>query len=256
MTDTIKGEGILWVRSRIAQSAKDILDEETFFKWYDEEHIGEVVRTSGIRSGFRYLDIDKTSSVGDEENPNPFLAFYPMADLSFTLSDEFRDKIGFYSKNLPGTGIVYDLAEFDVSYMGFLNATETKGGEQPAGYVLTCGIRPQNEPEKESVDRFYEIQTAVVSQFGGYRRTLRFQLQYARSNAQTRKLKGLPTTDGPLPEPSKWLAIHEFSTLPSKDVVEDVKQGFRDAVEQVGENESDVHVWRLEKIHGTGEFFL
>ena len=61
-TDLIKGPGILFVRSRIAQSAKDILDEQTFLKWYDEEHVPEVVATSGIKSGFRYVSHSYLSS--------------------------------------------------------------------------------------------------------------------------------------------------------------------------------------------------
>jgi hypothetical protein len=125
MTEAIKGPGLLYVRSRIAQSAKDILDEQSFLKWYDDEHIAEVVNTSGIRSGFRYLDVDKTSPLGDAFNTKPFLAFYPMQDLAFTLGDEFR-KIGFQSKNLPGTGIVYDLADLDVSYLGSRDVTTLK----------------------------------------------------------------------------------------------------------------------------------
>jgi hypothetical protein len=53
MSAPVQGPGILYVRSRIASSAKDVLDEKTFLKWYDEEHITEVVDTSGIKSGFR-----------------------------------------------------------------------------------------------------------------------------------------------------------------------------------------------------------
>jgi hypothetical protein len=41
----IKGPGVLYVTSRIARD--DILDEDTFFKWYDEDHIDEIVNTSG-----------------------------------------------------------------------------------------------------------------------------------------------------------------------------------------------------------------
>jgi hypothetical protein len=41
----IKGPGVLYVQSRISRD--DILDEETFFKWYDDDHIDEIVNTSG-----------------------------------------------------------------------------------------------------------------------------------------------------------------------------------------------------------------
>ena len=36
---------------------------------------------------------------------------------------------------------------------------------------------------------------------------------YARTNSQSRALKGLPTTDAPAPEPPTWLAMHEFDEV-------------------------------------------
>jgi hypothetical protein len=125
MTESIQGPGLLFVRSRIEQSAKDILDEESFLRWYDDEHIPEVVSTSGIRSGFRYVDIAKTSPLGSPSNSKPFLAFYPMNYLAFTLSEEFK-RIAVKSENLPGSGIVYDMADFDISYLGFVGKTDRR----------------------------------------------------------------------------------------------------------------------------------
>lgn len=255
MADAIKGNGILWVRCKIAQSAKDILDEKTFMKWYDEEHIAEIVKTSGIKSGFRYIDVKKTSPLGDEVNPKPFLAFYPMPDVAFTLGDEFR-KIGFQSTNLPGTGIVYDLADLDVSYLGFLRATEKKE-QGPAKYVVTSGIRPKNDPGRASLDSFFDKQTAIVSKAEGYQRTIRFRLLYARTNAQSRKLKGLPYVDEPAPEPSNWLAMHEFSSTPEDDLIGILRHDTENAVktENWGETDIEVYAWRLDKVHGTGKLF-
>ncbi|KNG46632.1 hypothetical protein TW65_06636 [Stemphylium lycopersici] len=125
--EAIHGPGILFVRSRISPSSKSILDEPTFLNWYDEEHIPEVTSTSSIKNGFRYVDINKTSTTGDAQNPKPYLACYPMPDLAFTLRDEFK-KINFRSSTLPGSGIIYDLVDMDVSYLGFLGATSRKGG--------------------------------------------------------------------------------------------------------------------------------
>lgn len=119
----IDGPGILHVRSRISSSA---LTEPVFLAWYDNEHIAEVVATSGIRSGFRYIDVAKTSPNGDKANPKPFFAFYPMDDLRFTQSDEFRN-ISVTGKKLPGSGVIYDLADFDVGYMARKSVSEKKG---------------------------------------------------------------------------------------------------------------------------------
>ena len=52
LSDRVKGPGLFYVRSRVAPSAKDILSEATFMKWY-EEHAEEVVAKSGIHSLFR-----------------------------------------------------------------------------------------------------------------------------------------------------------------------------------------------------------
>lgn len=49
-----------------------------------------------------------------------------MPDLAFTQSEEFRG-ISVKSEQLPGSGIVYDLADFEISYLGFLGATQRKG---------------------------------------------------------------------------------------------------------------------------------
>ena len=123
--EAIHGPGILFVRSRISPASKSTLDESTFLKWYDDEHIPEVISTSSIKSGVRYVDINKTSRTGDAQNPKPYLACYPMQELAFTLGDEFK-KINFRSSTLPGSGIVYDLVDMDVSYLGFLGATPEK----------------------------------------------------------------------------------------------------------------------------------
>jgi hypothetical protein len=123
----IKGPGMLWVTSRVAPSAASILTEETFLKWYDEDHIAEIVETSGIKNAFRYINVEK----GTPSAPKPFLAFYPMPDLAFTQGDEFR-KIRVKSDILPGSGIVYDLGDIDVSYFGLLGKS---GGEGRKGTV-------------------------------------------------------------------------------------------------------------------------
>lgn len=52
-----------------------------------------------------------------------------------------------------------------------------------------------------------------MSKVKGYLRTTIYQLTFARSNAQSRVLKGLATEEekkAKLPEPPTWLALHEF----------------------------------------------
>lgn len=118
---------MLWVTSRISQEAKSILDEPTFLKWYDEDHIPELVSTSGIKDAFRYVDVNKGTP---SSSSKPFLALYPMADLAFTQSAEFVN-VRVKSAVLPASGIIYDMADMDVSYLGLVGRTEAgeKKGE-------------------------------------------------------------------------------------------------------------------------------
>jgi hypothetical protein len=96
------------------------MSEEVYMKWYDEDHIAEIMETSGIHSAFRYID-----AVRKEDKP--YLAFYPMPDLAFTQGDEFR-KIRVKSDLLPGSGICYDLAAIDVRYYGLVETLGTRSG--------------------------------------------------------------------------------------------------------------------------------
>lgn len=122
-----------------------------------------------------------------------------------------------------------------------------------AQFILTFGIRPNEQKLSESqLDDFFAKQTAQLSGLRGYSRTSTFDLRYARTNAESRKLKGLPPSDEPSPEPSTWLAMHEFDERPSGGVVEKVRKSVR---ELEGDVVEDIHVWELQKTHGTGRFF-
>jgi hypothetical protein len=77
-----------------------------------------------------------------------------MQDLAFTLGDEFK-KIGFKSSALPGSGVIYDLADMDVSYLGIVGQT-TAGKKGEAKAVITLGIRPEKQPTDEDVSVFFQ----------------------------------------------------------------------------------------------------
>jgi hypothetical protein len=113
-----------------------------------------------------------------------------------------------------------------------------------AEYILTCGLRPQTP-----MDSFLAEQISDLSQSPNYIRTLVFTLQFARTNAESRKLKGLPSTDEASLEPSSWLAMHEFERKPEDTVVTRVKQELK----RLGDVEGEVCVWGLAKVHGKGE---
>ena len=113
----IKGPGILYVNSKIART--DLLNEESYMKWYGEDHIPEIIETSGINSAIRFKDVDP-------KVPKPYLVMYPMEDLSFTQGEEFK-KIRVHSDLLPNGGPIYDLADIDVRYYGLVQNYDPKG---------------------------------------------------------------------------------------------------------------------------------
>lgn len=105
-TAPIKGRGAFIVRSRI--SRPDLLDKSAFLTWYEDDHIAEIISTSGIDSARRFVSVDPQAD-------KPYLAMYPMEDMAFTQTQEFRS-IRVKSSLLPGDYSIYDLAEFDVRY--------------------------------------------------------------------------------------------------------------------------------------------
>jgi hypothetical protein len=203
MTESIQGRGLTFVRSHIAESAKTVLDEQTFLHWCDDEFLADIVATSEVQSAFRYIDVHKTSPCGDSSNPKPYLAFYPMEDLAFALSDEFQ-KTRSQSENLPESGIVYDLVDMDVSYLALKMKTVRASGPEdaPAKFLLTCGVRPSQAPLESAMKSFFSEQTSLLEQTPGYIRTLTCHLLYAKTIDQSRTLKDLSTTtDDTSPEP-------------------------------------------------------
>jgi len=120
---------MLWVTANITDSPTNTLTEEQYMRWYDDDHIAEIIQTSGMPNAFRYYDVDKASPRGTQQCPKPFLAFYPMADVAFLTGPEFRN-IKVHSDLLPGTGLCYDVAETDVAYFSFIGQSGMLSGTQ------------------------------------------------------------------------------------------------------------------------------
>lgn len=89
----------------------------------------------------------------------------------------------------------------------------------------------------------------------GFQRTTRYKLLYARTNAQSRALKGLPTTDQAPPEPPTWAAVHEFDREVDASSIEAVKSA-EQAVEILAvAKQVEFVTYRLAKAHGGKRFF-
>ncbi|KAF4625432.1 hypothetical protein G7Y89_g12735 [Cudoniella acicularis] len=188
MASTISGPGILYVNSKIART--DLINEESYMKWYSEDHIPEIIETSAINSALRWKDVDPKAN-------KPFLVMYPMKDIAFTQGEEFK-KIRVHSDLLPNQGPIYDLADIDVRYYGLIQTYDPKGAK----------------PEQDFDDWYRKEHLEMIAPTRGYLRTTRYKLLYYRTNAQSRELKGLPPRpeDKEVQAPPTWLAIHEFDT--------------------------------------------
>tara|TARA_R110002003_G_scaffold109_5_gene9175 strand:+ start:52388 stop:52543 length:156 start_codon:yes stop_codon:yes gene_type:complete len=50
--------------------------------------------------------------------------------------------------------------------------------------------------------------------------------------------------------------MHEFEQRPGDDAVKRVKDDALKMERELGKVEAEVYVWQLERVHGTGEFFV
>jgi len=122
----LQGPGLLLVNSKVTRP--DMLDEDTFIKWYSLDHIPEILNTSGVSSAVRFKNADPKAE-------RPYLVLYPMDNIGFTQSEEFK-KISVYSDLLPGEGPVYDLTDMDVRVYSFIDKYEPNGIVEPGKWVV------------------------------------------------------------------------------------------------------------------------
>lgn len=96
--------GLLYANAKITD---DRLTPEVLDKWYEEIHIPDVLKTSGFESAIRYKSRDPNAE-------RPYLALYPIKDINFLKTDEFKTIPG-HSPLLPGPShLIYDFVHFDV----------------------------------------------------------------------------------------------------------------------------------------------
>ena len=104
-----KGPGLLYVNSKITSSK---LSPELFTKWYEDVHIADIFETSGIKTAYRYY----TASPDAAAVERPYLALYPLRDVAFLQTTEFKS-IPVQSDLVPTESkCIFDLADFDTRY--------------------------------------------------------------------------------------------------------------------------------------------
>jgi hypothetical protein len=142
--------GILFVNSKITS---DALTQEVFTDWYESVHIPDIFVTSGIKSAFRY------KSPTPETVERPFLAIYPVKDVQWLFSDEFKS-IPVYSDMLPvESKAIFDLADFDTRYYATLDTKTEAGRQGPAKAVVIV----QFDNANDDAAKLYEASTPAAT---------------------------------------------------------------------------------------------
>ncbi|CAN9247665.1 unnamed protein product [Alternaria alternata] len=236
-----KGPGLFYVRSGIAPSAKDVLSEATFMRWY-EEHAEEVVAKSGIHSLFRAFDESK-----------PFLTFPVLDDIGFLLSEEFKS-ISSTSEILPRTGNVFDLIKFDGNHLALKqNLIIKKGSSEPAKSIVTVEIQPPTGLKADEVSALLGKQVSRLNGGSEYTGSLVFESCFSFASAGAKKPEG-----GKMEmwhEPPSWVAIHTFSGAAGDDMVKLIELDLHKMHGSTGNMNSEVRAWSLQGSFGEKKLF-
>jgi hypothetical protein len=132
------GPGLLYVNSKITSPD---LSPELFTQWYQDIHIRDIFLTTGIKSAFRYF----TWSSEPATIERPYLALYPVKDVAFLYTAEFK-AIPIHSDVLPvESKSIFDLADFDTRYYINIGKLEGEGySECKSSRSMTCEHCPKS----------------------------------------------------------------------------------------------------------------
>lgn len=126
------GPGLLYVNSKITDPEK--LSASVFTQWYESVHIPDIFETSGIKSAYRYFTTSSSSSGTNGTTTSverPYLALYPLKEVAFLQTDEFK-AIPVHSDLVQtSTKCVFDVADFDTRY--YINVDKVEIGGSGSG---------------------------------------------------------------------------------------------------------------------------
>ncbi|KAF2669329.1 hypothetical protein BT63DRAFT_425067 [Microthyrium microscopicum] len=187
------GPGILYVNSKITDAKS--MPPALFAQWYEDVHIADIFATKpqGIKSAFRY----ETVTPGKVERP--YLALYPMEDMSFLTSDAFRS-IPVNDNLLPDGGPIFNFADFDTRY--YSNVQHLKGEAKraavPSHVVTLCfDVEGDDASKAESIIKKLPLQEEAI-------RVSLYKNYFSRQNR-------LAPGEGGLKAPPKFLVVMEFN---------------------------------------------
>ena len=182
--------GILFVNSKITS---DSLTSELFKQWYESVHIPDIFVTSGIKSAFRYY------TTARNKVDRPFLALYPVKDLEWLNSAEFK-AIPVHSHMLPNESkAIFELADFDTRYYATIGTKTESGRQGPAKTVVIV----QFDSSSEDPAKLYEASTPTGTK---PIRSRVLKLNFSRQNRN-------PEGENKLLKPPAYLGIVSSSLL-------------------------------------------
>lgn len=176
--------GILFVNSKITS---DDLTPEIFREWYEGVHIPDIFVTSGIKSAFRY------QSTTPAKVERPFLALYPVKDVQWLYSDEFKS-IPVHSDMLPNESkAIFELADFDTRYYETVDTRAESGRQGPATVVVVVQFDSSRDDPAELFNASTPVGTTPV-------RSRVLKLNFSRQNR-------LPDGERQISKPPAYLGI-------------------------------------------------
>ncbi|KAL4939423.1 hypothetical protein BDV06DRAFT_36990 [Aspergillus oleicola] len=217
---TSRKDGLLLAISRIKPGR---ITPAAFETWYNDTHVADVLKTSGINSAARY---HAANTPAYSENW-PFLALYPVPDVSFLASEEFKSvPIAIKSDLLEGERNCFDVAEFDIrQHRAVVDVNVGEWAAGPAGNILLVEFDsdiPEADLEK-TVNGWLE--GSCLAKDARHRVTI-YKVTWSLLHPEE-KLKELPP----------YLATFEFGGDEDE---------YRDAINQI-QLVGKVRQWRLNK---------
>lgn len=191
--------GLLYVSARFTNPG---LSDEAFNKWYDGEHIPQVLTLSGVRAVVRYVKMDS----GDD---TPYLALWSVHDTAWLHSEEMFAMQDSTKSDLLPEGNALKCVDFGARFYEHIQTYELPGAKSdPAAYAFLVAMEPGPGSDQDFNDWFQRQHLDMLSMCNGYVRTILFKLEQEQ-----------PRTDPSKPStvPPSYLAVHEFETLDSMD---------------------------------------
>lgn len=130
MASQATGPGLLYVNSKITSSR---WSPQKFDEWYEKVHVPDVFQTSGIKTAYRYYVTSQEPNAVD----GPYLALYPLEDVSFLQTAEFKSIPIHTEIDQSGSESIFDLAEFDVRFYTNIAKHESgTAGQGPKSFIV------------------------------------------------------------------------------------------------------------------------